>query len=66
MTKRIRVNRMWINQPSTLHPFHEFHGQNVIAEISSDDTTMVYPTSGYIISMQVPITVLTSGWIKQK
>ncbi len=29
--------RMWINQPSTLQPYHSFHGQNVWAVDSGGD-----------------------------
>lgn len=61
-----RCHRMWINQPSTLQGLHRHHGQNVTMlptpEKHSNCCT-VYPVDGTIISMVVPVTCLSEGWI---
>lgn len=60
--------RMWVNQPSSAHPLHKHHGQNVIVELSSDvvdKSVRVYFTEGTIISAQIPKLYLSDGWIKQ-
>lgn len=55
------VERMWINQPSTLQPLHHLHGTNVLAV-----GRRVYFLSGPVISMMVPERVLSRGWILSK
>lgn len=57
------VERMWINQPSTLQPLHHLNGTNVLAYHEYDNTWRVYFLSGDIISMQVLSTCLSKGWI---
>lgn len=56
------LERMWINQPSTLQPLHEYNRLNVIADLKN---MTVYPVRGSIISMQVPKGVLSKGWCKE-
>jgi len=53
--------RMWINQPSTLQPFHNLHGQNVLAE-KDWGMMRVYFLSGDIISQRMPVECLSKGW----
>lgn len=63
------MNRYWINQPSTLQPDHNMHGQNVLAERdlgSAGKTTTVYPVTGEIISTMVFVTSLSPGWNSQR
>lgn len=55
--------RMWINQPSTLQPYHNLHGTNVLAVREYDDTWSVFFLSGEIVSQQVPGSSLSKGWI---
>jgi len=52
---------MWINQPSTLQPFHNLHGQNVLAE-KDWGMMRVYFLSGDIISQRMPVECLSKGW----
>ena len=61
----LRFARCFINQPSNLQPLHAYHGLEVIAfhDASSDSNTRcVYPTSGPIISMEIPKQCLSYGW----
>lgn len=62
MTTTTRLQRMWINQPSTLQPYHELHGVNVLAAPEYDDTYRVYFLSGPIESMQLFRSCLSVGW----
>lgn len=57
-----KIERMWINQPSTLQPLHHLHGTNVLASHEYDDTWQVYFLSGGVISMQVLSLCLSKGW----
>jgi hypothetical protein len=52
------MRRMWINQPSTLQPFHEHHGKNVLY-----DGEYIWFTSGAVINSQIPNeNILSEGW----
>ncbi len=53
------LKRMWINQPSTLQEFHRLHGQNVLLDVERET---IYFTSGPVVSMQIPLSVLSPGW----
>ena len=55
------MNRMWINQPSTLQPLHELHGVRVLA-----DGNRVWFLDGDVVSMEVPPRTLSKGWPKSK
>lgn len=54
------VKRMWVNQPSTLQPWHHRHGQNVLLV----GETTAYFLSGPQWSAEVPDGVLSPGWIR--
>lgn len=54
--------RMWINQPSTLQPFHHLHGTNVLVMPESDSLYRVYFLSGDVISQQMTKLALSEGW----
>ena len=63
--------RMWINQPSTLQPYHELHGTNVLAIPGRPNYFWVYyltnNTNGRdIISNEVHSIALSNGWNTQK
>jgi hypothetical protein len=51
------LKRMWINTPSALSVLYHLHGMNVLA-----DGTRIYFLSGPVISMEVPLSVLSRGW----
>lgn len=53
--------RMWINQPSTLQPHHDLHGENVLA-IRNSDLWRVYFLKGDVISMNLAFNTLSKGW----
>lgn len=56
------IERMWINQPSTLQPFHKLHGSNVLALPDGGDFVRVYFVSGDVISQLIPKLALSKGW----
>lgn len=59
----IEMRRMWINQPSTLQPHHDFHGVNVLANMTSKDSLVtVYFLEGECISIVVSRFALSAGW----
>lgn len=60
------MERMWINQPSTLQPLHKLNGVNVLAVEETDKIMRVYFLTGDTISQQVPRLCLSSGWINSK
>lgn len=62
----MKLERMWVNQPSTLQPRHELHGTNVLAHREYGDTWRMYFLSGDVISSQVDIQALSPGWLPQK
>ncbi len=59
-----RLKRMWINQPSTQQPFHEFHGRKVLVDPStrSVGTVTAYFTEGSLESMVIWDLALSDGW----
>lgn len=57
------VQRMWINQPSTLQPHHSLHGQRVLAMPEPKSVMWrVYFLSGDVVSQQIPESALSPGW----
>lgn len=65
-----KPKRMWINQPSTLQPYHELNGINVIAIPARPNYFWVYfltnNTNGSdIISQEVHCNALSNGWNTQ-
>lgn len=62
----MKLKRMWINQPSTLQPFHHLNGVNVLAYRETENTYRVYFLSGDVISQQMPGLALSDGWLPTK
>ena len=62
------LERMWVNQPSTLQICHELNGTNVLADYSDTDGARVtiYFLTGDTVSAMVPKLILAKGWRKQK
>jgi hypothetical protein len=66
----IQPCRMWINQPSTLQPYHKYHGRRVLTvppviesiKGSQFDFITVYFTEGVEVSMEVFLLALSKGW----
>ena len=59
--------RAWINQPSSLQPWHNWHGKRVLAVQygPNDDAGMVFPVEGNIESARMPakhLICLSPGW----
>lgn len=59
------MERMWIDQPSTLQPLHKYHATNVLAVAISPKSHRVYFLSGPVAHMIVPSHTLSSGWVNQ-
>jgi hypothetical protein len=57
-----RMARKWINQPSTLQPYHKLHGKNVLYDPNTEE---VWFTEGNLISSQIDPLALSDGWTKQ-
>ncbi|MBD9544298.1 hypothetical protein IB276_33165 [Ensifer sp. ENS04] len=60
------MQRMWINQPSTLQPLHHLHGTRVLGQHESATVTRIYFLSGDVISQQAPREALSEGWPARK
>jgi len=58
----MKIERMWINQPSTLQPYHDLHGTNVLATRKSDDTWIIYFLSGDVVNQVIDPISLSAGW----
>lgn len=56
------MQRMWINQPSTSQPYHEYHGQRVLVDFDDRNSPMVYFLSGDTLAMQMDRLALSRGW----
>lgn len=56
------MQRMWVNQPSTLQPLHHLHGTNVLAMREDRCTCRIYFLSGKVISQQASPLCLSNGW----
>jgi hypothetical protein len=56
------MKRVWVNQPSTLQPYHEWHGQNLLAVVEDERYSRVYFLSGPVVSMQMLTPALSEGW----
>jgi hypothetical protein len=57
---------MWINQPSTLQPYHKLHGTNVLAVFARTNekmtTYVIYFLSGPVVSQEIDGLALSEGW----
>jgi hypothetical protein len=56
------LERMWINQPSTLDALHALHGTNVLAEREDETTMRIFFLSGDVVCQQASPLSLSSGW----
>ena len=57
------IERMWVNQPSTMQPYHLLHGVNVLARHEFDDTLEIFFLYGKEISLYADRLVLSPGWL---
>lgn len=55
-------NRAWINQPSTLQPYHNLHGQNVLAIRVDDKWSRIYFLSDDVWDQEILSLALSKGW----
>jgi len=54
--------RGFINQPSTLQPFHYMHGVKVLVDINTkNNNVIVYFIEGTVISAVVPASFVSKG-----
>ena len=58
----MNLERMWVNQPSTLQQHHDLHGTNVLAYREYDNTMRVYFLKGPVVSQQMLSHCLSKGW----
>lgn len=58
----MKIQRMWINQPSKNQTLHKLRGTNVLAVQEEGDTWRIYFLSGRIISQQASYSSLSQGW----
>ena len=56
------INRMWINQPSTLQPLHHLNGTCVLAGPNYDGSRRIWFLSGNITDMECFDLCLSEGW----
>jgi hypothetical protein len=61
---RPKASRKWVNQPSTLQPYHKFHGMEVVAIQIDDKTSQVYFNSSSWVGMEMDNLALSDGWPK--
>lgn len=54
--------RCWINQPSTLQPYHRFHREMGMAVIDGELATFAFLSGDVNQFMQIPAKYLTMGW----
>ena len=62
---RATIKRMWVNQPSTLQPYHQFHGRRVLADLSDktfEHSVSVYWLEGPVENQQMLKSSLSDGW----
>ena len=60
------MKRMWVNQPSTLQPYHKFDRMRVLVpENTVPGAVRVYFTEGPIISTMMNPMALSGGWPSQ-
>lgn len=66
MSRNDTMQRMWINQPSTLQPHHNLHGVRVLARSERDtpDCWRAYFLAGPVHSMRIARSALSDGWPK--
>lgn len=60
------VNRMWINQPSTLQPYHRWHGENFLVVDDGPEHYQAFFLSGDVINMRVRREAMSPGWNEQR
>lgn len=61
----IELERMWVNQPSTLQAHHNLHGTRVLAAQAyrgERPVTQVFFLDGPIHSMEIDNLALSAGW----
>lgn len=57
-----QAHRVWINQPSTLQDYHQWHGARGLAVREFEDIYRVYFVEGRVESMRVPKSCLVFTW----
>ena len=55
------MERMWINQPSSLQPYHKYHGTNVLANAKTSKYCTAYFLQGDEISIWIESSALSNG-----
>jgi hypothetical protein len=58
------IQRYWINQPSTLQPYHHLHGRLVLADLHKDNYpgAVCYFTKGPELWKEIDKSALSDDW----
>jgi hypothetical protein len=56
------IERMWVNQPSTLQPLHNLHGTCVLAEEDGEGFARIWFLKGPVANQRAPWLALSNGW----
>lgn len=54
--------RGWIDQPSTLQPYHKEHGKKAIFHLDKEGNVIAGFVEGELSSMKVPLNSVSFGW----
>lgn len=63
-----KVERMWVNQPSTFQPYNKWHGIRVLAHFTDavngygKEVVRVFFLEGPVVSMDMQARALSRGW----
>lgn len=57
--------RCWINQPSSLQPYHKFHGERGMAVFNGEEAVFAFLSGAVDQVMEIPVKCLELGWGKK-
>lgn len=57
------AERMWVNQPSSLQPYHNLHGRRVLmVNGMCKKHVLIYFVDGPVVSQMIDRSALSYGW----
>lgn len=57
------LSKRWVNQPSTLQPYHKHHGQNVLCDDTGEEFVQIwFLDRDAVVTTVIDRTALASGW----
>ena len=62
----VYIERMWVNQPSSLQPYYKLHGKRVLAvtDGSTGKVTIFFTDNEPSVSQDIDRLALSPGWRK--